>query len=708
MSGFFSFNTNAKTNYSPLLILLLYFLSINIYAQTPDIEQLFDKLAGTESSSDSITYYNDLSWEFNDLDSFTMALSYARTALNMAKKQKLIPEQSTSYVRIGDAMADKGARQESVAYYDSSLRIEQERGYQYGIGRASNQLAGVYRSLGEWDKSRINALRAIEAFRQADRPSVMATSMNILANTFMEINLYDSSLYYLNKTLEIHKSQNRKPGIAESYLNMGSLFLRMRNYDRSIEYSQLSLGLYDLLGRESQAAKVLNNLAIAYYEMGELNTSEKYSLRSLKIREGRADSAMLPYNYNTLGNISMDKGDWALARQYHSKALKIRQKLNDSKTFISQINLGDIEQHTGNYNTALAYYLSAYQTVDSLDIIEGYSDLLSSLSITYNYLGEQEKSIQLATRFRKTRRDIEEKLNRFNNLEREVLEEQNKNKLLEIEADRQEIAIYALIAGIILITLLFFTIFRISQLRKRNIINLQNEAIQKQQIERLIKEKEIEAMNAMVEGQENERLRIARDLHDRLGATLSIVKMHFKSVEESIEVLKEKNIKQYKEANHLLDEACDQVRQIAHDMASGVLIKFGLVAAVRALKETVETAGKLKINLIDIGLEERLTYEYEINIYRIVQELLTNTLKHAQAKEMSLQLFRKENSLSIVVEDDGIGFDIEEATSDSFKGIGLKNIESRVYKFDGEISIDSGKGAGTTITIDLPLNKEAL
>lgn len=210
----------------------------------------------------------------------------------------------------------------------------------------------------------------------------------------------------------------------------------------------------------------------------------------------------------------------------------------------------------------------------------------------------------------------------------------------------------------------------------------------------------------MVEGQESERHRIARDLHDRLGATLSIVKMHFKSVEESIEVLKEKNVKQYKEANDLLDEACDQVRQIAHDMASGVLIKFGLVAALEALKETVETAGQLKMNLIDIGLEERLSYEYEINIYRILQELLTNTLKHAQATEMNLQLFRKDNSLSIVVEDDGAGFDPEKSVE--FKGMGLKNIESRVYKFDGEISIDSGKGAGTTVTIDLPLNKERL
>lgn len=699
-------DTHGKTNYSPLLFLIFYFVSFSLHAQTPAIEQLLTRLKSTETIADSVPLLSDISWEYNDIGSHEVALSYASMALVKAKELMVDSELATAYVRIGDALSDQGSKLRSIPYYDSSLRIEQSRGYLYGVGRASNQLAGVYRSLGEWDKSRENAYRAIKAFKKADRPGVMAISINILANTLMEINMYDSSLFYLNQTLEIHNSANRKAGIAESYLNMGSLFLRMRNYDRSVANSELSLSLYDSLDRPSQAAKALNNLAMANYELGELTKAEAYSTRSLKIREERADSAMLPYNYNTLGNIAIDKGEWDTAREYHRKALKIRQRQDDPKAFISRINLGTIEQNTGNHAKALDHYLHAYRVIDSLNVIEGYPDLLSSLSITYTYLGNQEKAILFATRFRKVKRDIEEKLNRFSNLEREVQAEQNRNMILEKEAQRQRTIIYALVAGIILIILLFFTIFRISQLRKRNLINQQNDAIQKQQIEKLIKEKEIEAINAMVEGQESERHRIARDLHDRLGATLSIVKMHFKSVEESIEVLKEKNVKQYKEANNLLDEACDQVRQIAHDMASGVLIKFGLVAALEALKETVETAGQLKINLIDIGLEERLTYEYEINIYRILQEILTNTLKHAQATEMNVQLFRKENSLSIVVEDNGTGFNPEK--SDEFKGIGLKNIESRVYKFDGEVSIDSGKGAGTTIAIDLPLNKERL
>lgn len=480
-------NTHGKTNYSTLLFLIFYLLSFSLHAQTPAIEQLLTKLKSTETAADSVPLLNDISWEYNDIGSHEAALSYASMALARARGLMIDSELATAYVRIGDALSDRGSKLRSVPYYDSSLRVEQNRGYFYGVGRASNQLAGVYRSLGEWDKSRENAYRAIKAFKKEDRPAVMAISINILANTLMEINMYDSSLFYLNQTLEIHKSANRMSGMAESYLNMGSLFLRMRNYDRSIANSKLSLSLYDSLSRPSQSAKALNNLAMANYEMGELAKAEAYSIRSLKIREERADSAMLPYNYNTLGNIAIDKGEWDTAREYHGKALKTRQRLDDPKAFISQINLGNIEQNTGNHAKALDYYQWAYRMVDSLNVIEGYADLLSSLSISHSYLGNQEQAILYATRFRKVKRDIEEKLNRFNNLEREKQAEQNRNILLEKEAQRQQTIIYALIAGIFLIILLFFTIFRISQLRKRNLINQQNEAIQNSKLKSSLK-----------------------------------------------------------------------------------------------------------------------------------------------------------------------------------------------------------------------------
>ena len=207
----------------------------------------------------------------------------------------------------------------------------------------------------------------------------------------------------------------------------------------------------------------------------------------------------------------------------------------------------------------------------------------------------------------------------------------------------------------------------------------------------------------MLKGQEMERKRIAQDLHDRLGSMLSMVKIHFNSVEENISAIQEQNNIQYEKAHSLLDEACEEVRKIAHDMVSGVLHKFGLLPALHSLQTSINETGQLKLSVLDFGFhQDRLEYEIEINVYRIIQELLGNVLKHAQASEMTIQLIKKENNLHVQVEDDGIGFNAENISS--FGGMGLKNIGARVNSLNGELNIDSGKGSGTIVIIDIPLN----
>jgi two-component system, NarL family, sensor kinase len=120
------------------------------------------------------------------------------------------------------------------------------------------------------------------------------------------------------------------------------------------------------------------------------------------------------------------------------------------------------------------------------------------------------------------------------------------------------------------------------------------------------------------------------------------------------------------------------------------------------LQESIVATGQLNIEVLDFGFDDnRLEYAIEINLYRIIQELISNILKHSKASEVSIQLLKKVARLNIVVEDNGIGFDIDQIKNK--KGMGLKNIESRVDSLKGEFNIDSGKGAGTTITIEIPV-----
>jgi signal transduction histidine kinase len=298
--------------------------------------------------------------------------------------------------------------------------------------------------------------------------------------------------------------------------------------------------------------------------------------------------------------------------------------------------------------------------------------------------------------------DYEEKQKQVELLEKDKEISQVTLEKKVVENRRKTILIYSLLIGLILVSLLFFAIIKVKRHKQLSKLAEQNSLIESQKVEELLKKQELKSMNAMMIGQEEERKRIARDLHDRLGSMLAMVKNHFKSVETSIDNLKDTNTKLYKKANKLLDEACEEVRKISQDMASGVLTKFGLTAALEDLKNTLEESKQLEVEFVSHGLNNRLPLELEITIYRIIQELISNILKHAKASEITIQLLKGKNGLNIIAEDNGIGFEISEAKL----GMGLKNIEARIDGLNGELKIDSTLRKGTTITVDIPLKNK--
>jgi signal transduction histidine kinase len=217
------------------------------------------------------------------------------------------------------------------------------------------------------------------------------------------------------------------------------------------------------------------------------------------------------------------------------------------------------------------------------------------------------------------------------------------------------------------------------------------------QLTTLVQTQEIKSLNAMMDGQERERRRIAADLHDRIGGSLAAIKLHLTSLVKSLDDNLRKT-ERVTRLNSMFDSVMQEVRQVSHDLASGVLIKFGLVSALRELAEGIQSAGNMGVNFYDAGFDERIDSRTEIALYRISQELITNVLKHAQATEMSIYLSRYEDHLSLIIEDDGRGFDPGNASG----GIGTDNIRSRVNQLHGSVQYDSAPGRGCTVTIEIP------
>jgi signal transduction histidine kinase len=232
------------------------------------------------------------------------------------------------------------------------------------------------------------------------------------------------------------------------------------------------------------------------------------------------------------------------------------------------------------------------------------------------------------------------------------------------------------------------------------IITRQNEEINQRKITELESNLKIETMSSMLQGQEVERERIARDLHDSLGGLLSTVKLHFDAIQAKNPQIT--NQKEYAKAYSLLDEACSEVRIISNNMQPGALLKMGIVPAIHDLVNQIESEETPHIEFIYYGALNDLPIVLTLHIYRIVQELLFNCIKHAQAKEVLIQLIRNEEDLEIMLEDDGKGYDPAEVK----KGMGTENVSARVNFLKGEISVHSVIGTGTTTSITIPFTKD--
>lgn len=205
--------------------------------------------------------------------------------------------------------------------------------------------------------------------------------------------------------------------------------------------------------------------------------------------------------------------------------------------------------------------------------------------------------------------------------------------------------------------------------------------------------------SAIIATQEQERKRIAEELHDGIGQVFSAIKLNLSCLEPELKRLDSDRRRNFETSVSLLDQATKELRAISHDMLPGHLNDLGLVVALEALCEKIQQTHVLECTFVSFGIEQRLSRPLELTLYRICQELLTNIVKHSKATESSVQLIRHESSIMLQVEDNGIGLPRQPSG-----GIGLENINSRLRLVNGIISIDSSRESGTSVVVEIPLN----
>jgi signal transduction histidine kinase len=238
------------------------------------------------------------------------------------------------------------------------------------------------------------------------------------------------------------------------------------------------------------------------------------------------------------------------------------------------------------------------------------------------------------------------------------------------------------------------------------VVLYQKRVIQHQeQVRKLQVTRQHQVLEATMQAQEEERRRVARDLHDEVGSMLSLVKLNLYQLIGSIKGATDEVRSAEDNIKKLLDEVIGSVRRISHDLIPVVLDKMGLVQALDALRRSVPGSSGVSVRLECNDRSRRLQPKQELILYRIVQELLSNTLKHAHASAITIELLFADTEVTVNYSDNGIGFDYEKLQKETMQeGIGVVNLQSRVDLLRGHMNIQSLAGVGTQVEIRVPVN----
>ncbi len=575
-----------------------------------------------------------------------------------------------------------------------------------------------YKNTGRFDSALKLGYRNLREAVRIHCDSLEGVSLLHLAISFSKKGNHDSAIKYSIKSLKMSERVLNQKGIILSLYFLGTVNQTMGNNEKALSYFTQCHTLALKNKDNYLIAYTQDGLAFYYFESGEYEYAEKLYKSSLKTYDSLNKKLNQARCYLNLGSCQDAIGNKELSINYYQKSLTIFRELQaDNDVLLCHLNLGATYGNMKKYKLALENYFKAETYAKNLNTGDNLASVYENIAAVCEQMGNYKIAIEYKEKYNllsdsilnlakikyiselETKYETEKK-------EHEIFSLTQENKLREADAALHKRRSYMLLISsclLLVISLLVFFIFR-QKARNARDLTEKNEQLYRKKINEIIKEQELKSINEIMEGKESERKRIAEDLHDRLGSMLATVKLHFTAVEQKIETLELKSMQQYHKANQLLDEVCDEVRKIAHNMESGVLVNFGLVHALTDLKEALENSSNLLITVNSFGMNNRLGTEIEITIYRVIQELLSNVIKHAKATEVHIDLNQTKDLLTVILSDNGKGYDSTE--HDSKAGMGLKNIRSRVSKLAGKFYVDSGLKNGTTNIIEIPLKND--
>lgn len=539
---------------------------------------------------------------------------------------------------------------------DSTLSWSLKIHFFSGEANAKKILGQIHYLKGEYElaaKSYINSLSLYEKLNDKSGQADVYNEMAILKRKHDDV---EGAEVYLLKALKLNIEIKNSKGLATTYNNLGIVYETYGKLDSAMVSYKKALAIYTNLNDSTGMGYSYDYIGLIHAYINEFDASLLNLKRALQIRENLHDKQSMAYSYVNLGEVSLATNKQNDAINYFNKCLDIAVEMKNSN-LISYVykKLSEIAAQKNNFKEAYNFQTKYTLLNDSL----------------FN-LKRTEQIADIQARYESEKKEKENVL----------LLKNNKEKELHISQQRVQLSILVGIMFALILTAGLF--YNWNKLRQQQILN---DEIQSQERLRL---------KSIIDSQEGERQRIAAELHDGLGQVLSAARINLASIDD-------KNLKDPKvdQVLELIDRSCRELREISHNMMPSSLINTGLVPAIRELALRLNSSELLQMEVVEDGITERIKHEIEINLYRIIQELITNIVKYANATEIQIQIIKENEVLTMMLEDNGVGFDKEILLSST--GNGWYNIQSRTRLLNGQIEIDSQIGNGTVVTLSIPV-----
>jgi signal transduction histidine kinase len=517
--------------------------------------------------------------------------------------------------------------------------------------------------------------------------------------------LYDNAIKWFLEGLKEAEETNftefkykHKLGLSKSYISQGNTDKAIGILEKSLsefapEHPSLKTQNYILLGKAYRFNENYEQANVYYNEAVKLSKSLDdeevlltIRLEIAKLKEAQGDFDGAFPEYEKTRNEAKEKGFDAIyfegsllvARLYYKQGFYDIAVLGLSTAYINAIDSDNLQfqreslilqsrsfQQQGDFENAYASMTQLFRVINEINTKQQQA-IIKELEVQYETL-EKEKEI--------------------NSLEEDKL-------LKEAQLSRQKTIKNAFLIGflIILIPIIALLFVYYQKLQTQSELSKKQEEINTQKVKSLIQEQELNLIKASIEGQDEERKRIAQELHDSIGGNLAGIKLQLSSLAKGSEALKA--------INNQIDETYQLVRDISHTLIPKKFQQNAFTDLVQQFANSISKTNAVQVAFYPHPKEtiNNIDEKIQVELFKILQELMTNTLKHAKAKNVDIHLNLIGDELSLLFEDNGIGFN----TLEKETGIGLKNITSRIQKLKGTLHIDSSENRGTVIAIEIP------